>query len=242
MCQIWRIRSIWKQGNALLARNSWTDNAVYMGALLLWSSKDPVFCNFYSNSHHPISQTVDFKKIFLIHCDTRWFRFFMNYPARTGKNDDNFRNFLLLMSYRLRWVPFSLYLSVSVSYLGNQLSSHLMTQLRQFSSVSSSSTISADTSFRRAFLSSFKTFGTIFAHDVLLFKSCVTIGCIVHSLILSSSAIIPIVKHRSWQMKTLTQSTFCFVWHGRDIQIAVHLPTFLNHYKVFVSTEYLSTW
>jgi hypothetical protein len=85
---------------------------VFVGALSWRSSKDPIVCNFHSNPHHPLSQTVqDFELIFLIHCDSRWYKFFMNYPARIDKKIMTivlifiFAHESLLVSWRLWRVP-----------------------------------------------------------------------------------------------------------------------------------------
>jgi hypothetical protein len=51
----------------VFAKNSRTNNAVCVGA---------------------------FKVIFLIHCDTRWYEFFVNYPSRIEKNDEHFLDLL----------------------------------------------------------------------------------------------------------------------------------------------------
>jgi hypothetical protein len=107
-------------------------------------------------------------------------------------------------------MPF-LCLLVSGSYSKNQLSSPVLTRLRKSSSVSGRSSISADTLFWHTFQSSFKFFGTITAHTFLMFKSCATIWWTVHSLILSSYAIIQIAKCRSWRMKALTWPMFVLV-------------------------------
>jgi hypothetical protein len=95
------------------------------------------------------------KIIFLIHCDTRGYKFFENYPARFEKK--RLIIFIFICSYELSSVletgvsHSSLRLLVSGSYSQNQLSSHVMTRLRKCGSVSSRSSISADTSFRPDF-------------------------------------------------------------------------------------------
>jgi hypothetical protein len=95
--------------------------------------------------------------------------------------------------------------------LKNQLSSPVMTRLRKSCSVLSCSSIFADTLFQGTCWSSFKCFGTIFAHTFLTFKSCVTIWWTTHSLILTSLVIIRIVKCWSWRMKVLTHSALVLV-------------------------------
>jgi hypothetical protein len=156
----------------------------------------------------------DFKIIFLIHCDIRWYKFFMSYPARIKKK-----------LWPLSWF-FHLFMQVS-SVMGavvcaiplfaswfqgriqkRKLLSPVMIWLWKSGSVSSCSSISANASFQYTFWSPFKFFGTMFAHNFLSFKSCVTILWSVHWLILSSQAIVRIVKCRSWRMKALTQPMF----------------------------------
>jgi hypothetical protein len=85
--------------------------------------KDPVVGSFDSKSHHPFSQKVqDFKIIFLIHYDTRRYEFFVNYPARIKKNDDQCLDFLFahasfLLSWRLwRVLVFTLPLGFRVIF------------------------------------------------------------------------------------------------------------------------------
>jgi hypothetical protein len=117
-------------------RNPRSDNAVCAGALSWWSLKDPIICNFHSNSHHPISQTVqDFEIIFLIQCETRWYKFFMNYPTRIEKKMTTVLIFDLLMTAFFclgdcRKCHFSFCFLVSGSYSKNQISLPVMTQIR----------------------------------------------------------------------------------------------------------------
>jgi hypothetical protein len=60
--------------------------------------------NFQSNSYHPLSQMVqDFKIILLIQCDTKWYKFFMNYPARIEKRMTIVLIFDLFMTANLSW-------------------------------------------------------------------------------------------------------------------------------------------
>jgi hypothetical protein len=99
-------------------------------------------------------------------------------------------------------------LLVPGSYSENQLSSPVMPRLRKSVSVSIRSSISTDTSFQRTFWSSFKFLRTIFAHAIPVFRSCATAWWTLHSSILSSSAIIRIVKRPSWRMVALTRSRF----------------------------------
>jgi hypothetical protein len=205
------------RGMHLFARNSWTDNAVCAGALW-WSSMDPVVCNFVTNSHYPLSQTVhDFKKKFLIHCDTRRYKFFMNYPARIENNGSHFLWLLVCscdLSWRLWRVPFlTLLLDFRVIFKKSTFVT-CYDPIKKILFIFEPFKHFCPHFVSTRFLIVIQIFGTIFAHAFLMLETCVTIWWTIHSLILSSSAIIQIVKRPSWRMKALTRMACVLVPTG----------------------------
>jgi hypothetical protein len=124
-------------GMHFLGRNSRIGNAVSAGTLSWWSSRDPIVCNFNSNSHYPLPQKdQDLNITFFIHCDTQLYTFFMNYSGRIRKQNYG----IFLYFYLLLWSFFcvgdcgvchsSLCLLVSGSFRKNQLSSHVITPFK----------------------------------------------------------------------------------------------------------------
>jgi hypothetical protein len=162
------------------------------GALSWWSLKDPIVCNFHSNSHRPLSQTVqDFKIIFLVHCDTRRYKLFINYPRKSKKKLWQF-SWLFICSCELSSVLQTVACGIphTVSWFQGRIRKtnfdHLLwpdqENLVQFRAVQAFlPTLRFDPHFER--LSFF--YGTIFAHTFLMFTSCVPLWWTVHSLIWS---------------------------------------------------------
>jgi hypothetical protein len=237
------------------ARNSRTDDAVCADAFW-WSSTGQIIYNFHSNSHHPLSQMVWEVKIILVvlnYCDSRWYKFFMDYSARIGRNNDHFLNFHLLMLAFFCLGDCGVCVCVFVPFLTVPLGFRVIIQNPTFVSYHDSIqkiwfNFETFKHFCRHFVSKrfwsqLKFFGTIFQHDFLMLNSCTTILWTVNSLTLSSSAIIRTVKCRSWWMKALTRSTFCACSHrGGASRSRFVFHRFSLIYNVFLPQKYLSTW
>jgi hypothetical protein len=181
--------------------------------------KDPAISNFHSNSHHPLSHTVqDLKIIFVIYYDTKWYKLFMNYPPENRK-----KTMTIVFEFRFVLHSASWFQVIFEKPTFATCYDPIKKMWRSFGQAFLR-TLRLDALFDNH---SHFFFGTIFAHNFLIFKFCVTIGWTVHSLMLSSSAIILIVKRRSWWMESLLTVDVCGYFHRRSVLITVHLPLFL---------------
>jgi hypothetical protein len=115
----------------------------------------------------------------------QWYKFGMNYHERTEKNNDHFLDFLFahvcfLLSWRLWRVPFLTLPHGFAVVFENSTFVTLYDPSKKIWFSFEPFSISADTSFRPEFWSSFTHFETIFSNNFLMFKSCVTIWWAVH--------------------------------------------------------------
>jgi hypothetical protein len=238
------MRSLRKQGDALY-RQEWTNwRCCVCGRAVMTKLEGSSYLQFLFKLASP--QTVqDFNTIFLIHCDTKWLKFFTKYPARIEKK------MMIVVLICLCEFP-SVFGIVACAiphsatwFQGrirkNQLSSPVTAQVKKiwFS-------FEPFKHFRRHFVSThFLIVVKIFWNHLCTHLPHVQTLCNnlvdVYSLIVSSSAIIRIVKRRSWRMKVLTLLTFALVPTEVERPYRVHLPPFLAHLQSLRATECLST-
>jgi hypothetical protein len=185
------------------------------------------------NSNHLLSQTVqDFKIIFLIHSDTTCKTFlWISLQDSKKKTDVHFLGFDLLIRVFLVFETVKCGTSNSAYWSRGRIREtnfrHLLWPNKIWFNLEPFKQLrrhSVSTHFWSPLI-----FSTVFAHNFVMFKCCVQIWRTVHSLILSSFAIIRIVNRRYWRKNDLITVCVCVILTDRGVQVAVQLPMFLVH-------------
>jgi hypothetical protein len=161
---------MWKHGNALFHQKSMYWQCCVCRCIVVMKFEISDHLQFAFELIQPLSQMAqNFKIIFLIQCEIKWYKFFMYYPARIQEKNDHCLDFLFahdsfLLSWRLS------HLSFLILHLGFRVvlkKTNFVTcydPIKKSCSALSRWSISVDTSLQCAFWLSFKFFGTISAH------------------------------------------------------------------------------